>query len=467
MPRFHFACCVLLASAVQACSAPAVVAQRRASSHSMRRIGASASIAWPARWTTFQFSSTHNAVLAHPAIAARWNIQLPDKTNGGMALWKGLLVTDNFDGSVYAVDARTGALRWKTLVDNVVMSTPVVADGITVVGSGRDGWLNPQAGDPERQIWGRPQGDAVYGISARDGRPLWTFRTVGDDMASPAIANRTVVFANGDLHAYGLDLRTGALKWRTPLNGVASMDSATVDGDDAFIGVCRAAPHKCETDALDLSTGRILWRNAIGSADASAAVAYGEVFTTMLNLSAPGAFNQGGTSTVAAIDEATGKTRWSWTSAAGPCTFVGSGEHEIAGTISDGLFIDSIGCGSEVDAFDARTGRLVWRRPTWAHVKMSAVAYRGKVYFGDTNGVLYALDERTGRIIRTVSFDQMFTTAPFVIVGSTLFAACSSEIYAFPLAAGISPLEVARHDIYNDRPTVNDARALRSSYPAR
>ncbi len=411
----------------------------------------------PTAWKMYQGGPTHNAVFPWAALDASWVVQFREKINAGMAIDGDRLFTDSFDHGVYALDIRTGRLLWSTSTDNVVMSTPVVRDGIVVVGTGKDGWLNPDALDAAVQIWGRRQGDNVYGLSAETGKTLWRFHTVGDDMASAAIDGDTVVFANGDLHAYGLDLHRGTLRWRIPILGVASMDSTTIDGGIAFIGSCRIAPRRCETVAIGAENGIVRWRSDIGSADASPAVADGIVVSNMLDLEESGRYNQGGRSVIAGLDEKSGRVIWRWTSDVGPCTFVGSGEHEIASLIDNGLAIDSVGCGSDVVALDLRSGKLRWRFRAYAHVKMSPVARNGHVYFGDTNGVFYDINEWSGVANRFVSFDQLFTTAPFVILGNTLFAACGSEIYAVPVGRAFAPLSIPAHDIWSDHPVVNQA----------
>ena len=177
----------------------------------------------------------------------------------------------------------------------------------------------------------------------------------------------------------------------------------------------------------------------------------------MLDLDESGKFDQGGRSIIAGLDEQTGRTLWKWTSEPGSCSFVGSGEHEIAPLIYKGLAIDSAGCGSDVVAFDVRSGNVRWIFHAYAHVKMSPIAYNGHVYFGDTNGVFYDVNVATGEANRFISFDQMFTTAPFVIVGKTLFATCGSEIYAVPIDRPFTPLSVQVHDIYKDAPLLNQS----------
>jgi len=424
-----------------------------AASHAAPSIGAQRT-----SWPMYQGGPTHNAVFPGEQPDASWTVQFRDKINAGLAVDGDRVYTDSFDHNVYALDLRSGRLLWSTSTNNVVMSTPVIQDGIVIVGTGKDGWLNPGADNPAVQIWGRPQGDNVYALSASTGKVLWRFHTVGDDMASAAIDGDTVVFANGDLHAYGLDLHRGTLRWQIPILGVASMDSTTIDRGLAFISSCRIGPRRCETIAVNVENGNVRWRSDVGSADASPAVARGVVVTNMLDLDESGKYDQGGRSIIAGLDELTGRTIWKWKSDKGPCTFVGSGEHEIAPLMDNTLVIDSVGCGSEIVAIDAHSGKLRWKFRAYAHVKMSAIAYRDHVFFGDTNGVFYDVDERNGFANRFVSFDQLFTAAPFVIVGKSLLAACGSEIYAVPLRHGFSPLAIPVHDIWKDRPVVNAVR---------
>ncbi len=91
---------------------------------------------------------------------------------------------------------------------------------------------------------------------------------------------------------------------------------------------------------------------------------------------------------------------------------------------------------------------------------MSAIAYDRHVYGGDTNGVLYDVNEANGQVYRYISFHQMFTTAPFAIVGETLLATCGSEIYALNLKRPISPLDIPAHDMTADHALYNEVRGV-------
>jgi len=63
---------------------------------------------------------------------------------------------------------------------------------------------------------------------------------------------------------------------------------------------------------------------------------------------------------------------------------------------------------TDVVALDLSSGKLRWRFRAYAHVKMSPVAHDGHVYFGDTNGVFYDINEwsrQSLRIVRPAFYD--------------------------------------------------------------
>lgn len=382
----------------------------------------------PTAWRMYQAIASHNAVFARAGFRATWVAELGDRINGGLAVVGDTVYADSFDDRLYALNLSTGAIRWSARAGNVLMSTPIVDDGLVVVGSGHDGFLDS---DDSAQVWGRAGGDDVIAFDLQ-GRKKWSFHTVGEDMPSPASNGEILAFANGDLHAYGLQLRTGQPVWRTALSGIDTMASATLDGNRLFIGLCHNMPHLRETVALDIRMGRMLWKNPNGSCDASPAVDNGMVFVDGNNEDIAGPYEPGGRDIVAGIDEKTGRTRWTHVSAPGPYSIVASGEHAIAGTAVDGVLYQSIVNQNRVMAFDERTGRVLWSVRTIGPVKMSPLATSMSIVFGDTAGILYNVDRRTGNIRHTTSFKDPFSTSPPLVVGDALLIANGRYIFAIP-----------------------------------
>lgn len=381
-------------------------------------------------WPMYQHDASHNAYFSKRNFARRWIAQLGGRVNGGLAVVGDRLYLDSFDRHLYAIDLSTGAIRWKAALDNIVMSTPVIAVGRVIVGTGRDGFSNT---DPHAQIWARPKGDDIVAFDANTGRRIWSFHTVGEDMPSPAIVGKTVVFANGDLHAYGLDVVTGRLLWRRALPGIATMASTTAVSNKVFIGLCHNMPHFRKTLALDVRNGRMEWANPNGSCDASATVSNGLVLVDGNDEKTTGVYSPGGRDIIAAVDEGSGKTIWQRVGPQGPYTAVASGEHAIAGTVADGVLYQSVVNEDVVLALDSKSGKLLWRTATSGPVKMSPVVTANRVIFGDTAGVLYDIERTTGHVLDTQSFTAPFSTSPPIVVGDTLLIANGRDLLAMPI----------------------------------
>lgn len=390
----------------------------------------------------YQLRSDHNAVVSTPKLFVSWTFDSKSRINGGLAVVNNRLYFDTLGGDVIALNVRTGSMIWRAHTDNDVMTTPVAEDGLVIVGSGKNVARASNSSftytsDPAigATVWSRRAGDYILAYDALTGKLRWRYRTVGENMPSPVVVQRHVVFANGDFHAYGLDLRSGAAIWRTSLDGVSTMASGTAIGRNVvLVSVCRDFRAHTMTTALRLSDGKVIWKAPIGSCDSSPTFGGGQVFVSdVLGSKAP--FGFGGRGVVAALDPANGRRLWTYVDAVGPYTSVGSSERAIAGVYAAGKYFQSIPSTDQVIAFD-RKGRIHWRFGTVAPVKMSPVIFGRRVYFGDIAGLFYVLNADNGALRDTLTFDQSFSTSPPIIIGQTLFVANGTSVNAIPLSGG-------------------------------
>ncbi len=391
-----------------------------------------------ALWPMFQFRPDHNAVLPGPARAYSWQRRLGGQINGGLAVAGGVLYLESFDRRVSALDARTGRVLWSTKLPDVAMTTPVVANGVVVVGTGKDAVLEES---PQRTVWGRRGGDAVIGLDAGTGRVLWTHHTIGEDMPSPALVRANgvdeLVYANGHDRIRALALADGRTLWTIRTHGIATMSSAAAAGRRVYV-VVGTSPNSGRHDhieAIDARSGSIRWRAPYGNADCSPTVADGLVFVEGSSSSNDRPAGRNAFNEVDAVSERTGLLRWRWFSRYGRFTPTGSNEEGVAGLADAATFYQAIPATRDFVAFDARTGRVRWRLRTAARVKMSAVEYRKRLYFGDTAGTFYVVDARSGRVLVRRTFPAYFTVSSPVIVGETLYVADRASVYAIPLAS--------------------------------
>lgn len=389
-----------------------------------------AAMAWP----MYQARPDHNAVFGGDGPYA-WRTFAGGKVNGGLAVVGDTLYVESFAPAVLAIDRRTGRIRWRTPMRDLVMTTPIVAGGIVVAGTGRD---QTAIDTPRRIVWGRPQGDEVVALDAATGRVRWRFPTVGEDMPSPALVRAAgrdaVAFANGDDRVRALDLRSGRLLWSTRVQGVSTMASAAAANGLAYVlaGMSASSHRPDRVYAVRSSDGRILWSAPYGNADVSPAVAGGAVVVESANGTA-GPADRNAFNVVQVLDAANGRLAWSYQSPLGYFTSVGTSEEAVAATIDGNLLLQSLPAARRFAAFDLHSGRLRWSVPTKAAVKMSAIASGGRVYFGDTSGAFYTVAEANGAVLSARYFALPFTCSSPVAIGRTLYFADWSSVVATAL----------------------------------
>jgi outer membrane protein assembly factor BamB len=428
--------CALLAALPAACAAPhdraqAVSAATLAPSAPHERIA----------WTTYQHSPDRNAVFNRPGFAPIWAYDTKAKINSGLALAGDNIVLDTFDKEVIALDARSGHPRWRSHVPNIVMSTPVIANGTVYVGTGKNGTLNRDSNPALRvkyagkDVWGIPAGDDIIAMDLKNGTKRWSYHTDGEDMPTPVYYQGTIIFANGDWHAYALQAETGRQLWSTDIGGASTMASAVIAGTAVIVAACADGFKSSSAVALDPSNGKILWKSPYGHCDGSPAYGEGKVFVASV---APGSKKYVGSTVVAALDAQTGKPAWVYRNPSpGVWSILSSDESAIAGTYYDGIYYQPAPLNDELVAFDASSGKIRWRFHTTGPVKMSPVIKDHRLYVGDTVGVLYTLDSRTGGLIEARPFKKPFTTSPPLIVGDTMFIVNGTTVYAMPLSGEI------------------------------
>ena len=438
-------------------------------------------------WPMYQYAADHNAVFAAPDWEVTWrSAPSGGRINGGLSVVGKTLYFESFNqiGSpaqtVHAVDALTGQERWQKTLPNVVMNTPVVVDGLVIVGTGID------PGEPplglQAPLSGRPQGDAIYALNAATGSVVWKFDTVGQNMPTPVYYNNDgraeISFTGGDLHVYALQAQTGKLLWQRPAPGIDMMSSlALYDGlvygitgygfpqyDKIYQqrGPEAARAEFQHTWAID-PAGGLRWSMPFGQFGCSPTVAADTVFVeswlptdarnpTLARLALwgpPGGwivYNiaiETSHNEVAALDGRTGKLVWLRRFEPGVATSEGSHMDAVAGVYDDGRFYESIPINRTFSAFDAKTGATLWTMQTPDPVKMSAIEKDGVLYFGDASGMLYLVRAADGRVLKMVRFPSIFSISPPVIVGGSLFVANGKLVYAMRLADlqnGVGPV---------------------------
>jgi outer membrane protein assembly factor BamB len=168
----------------------------------------------------------------------RWRYHTRGAIKGAAALSGRRLYVGSYDGHVYCLDARTGKLIWRHASQRRLghhgrfYSTPALAYGRVYIGS-TDG--------------------KVYSFGATTGKIRWSHHTGGYVYGSPAVWHGLVLVGSYDGVFYAFDAATGDIRWRHRANGPISGSATVIDGIVYFATLRR------RTYGLDARTGRERW----------------------------------------------------------------------------------------------------------------------------------------------------------------------------------------------------------------
>jgi len=161
---------------------------------------------------------------------------------------------------LYALDANSGALRWKFEPNGGLGGVPVVKNNVVYVGG--SGFYT------------------VYAVDAQTGNQLWHSQAAGSVISPPAVGDGMVYIGSTDQTVYALNAQTGSLAWKYATTGNAAQpplptgSAVTLDGDMVYAGGQGGGFY-----ALNAQTGKVMWSKMLDSAvDSPPTVAFGAIF---------------------------------------------------------------------------------------------------------------------------------------------------------------------------------------------
>ena len=311
--------------------------------------------------------------------------------------------------SLTALDARTGAVRWKLPTAGMI-GKPVLANG---------------------DIYFAPQDGYIYAVDAATGHLRWRFqRTVNVSVSVgidgyPALDSDTLYVASDGGTVYALDASSGKQRWLFTLPAGAHIYAAPAvgngrvyvssgGGDDAFY-------------ALDEATGKVAWQFSAPQGFDSYPLLVGETVYAGAN-----GFYQ---ASLYAFDARTGKARWQYQ----------GNDAVIARPAWDGGHLFVAARDGTLTELDGQTGKPGWHTslgaggenggallPTGA----APVVSDGVVYVGGESGVVAALDEATGAVKWKQTVNGAVDSAPTVANGAVFVTTEKGSVYAFRASDG-------------------------------
>jgi eukaryotic-like serine/threonine-protein kinase len=198
-------------------------------------------------------------------------------------VWNGAVYFGSGDTNIYALEAASGALKWKFKTGDVVHASPAISDGTLFVGSwdsyfyaldaasGKEKWRFKTGEDPEIHNQQGIQSSAAvadgvvyfgcrdsnfYAVDAATGKQRWAFSNKGSwVIASPAVLDGKVYFGTSDTGLFhGLDVKSGADLFSLDFKHWPMFSSPAIAGDWAYFG-----SHLGKLYAVNLKTQKLAW----------------------------------------------------------------------------------------------------------------------------------------------------------------------------------------------------------------
>jgi outer membrane protein assembly factor BamB/predicted phosphodiesterase len=217
-----------------------------------------------------------------PKVKARWELNTGFTISSTPAIWKDTVIIGDASGTVHGIGLKSGQVKWTFKCQNAVYSTPEVSEGRAVFASA-DGNIHALDATTGREAWRfetprpvvacpRIADGVVYlgssegkfrALSLATGKLLWEFTGVkGFVETKPLLHQGKVIFGAWDGHLYALNAKTGALLWKWQGDREGALLSPAACWPVAVNGrVFIVAPDRKMT-AIDAQTGEQIWRTA-------------------------------------------------------------------------------------------------------------------------------------------------------------------------------------------------------------
>jgi outer membrane protein assembly factor BamB len=258
-------------------------------------------------------------------------------------------------------------------------------------------------------------------------RRLWSFSGRSLLEFPPAVAYGRLYITNNGGFTFAVDVETGKRVWRHASGRCAASSPAVARGIVVQAFLNRPPCNRRSASGIEgaviayaQETGKVLWRTRIGPSESSPVVVGATVYVGDW------------TGDVHALALRTGAKRW---------TYRTGGQVKGAVAVSGNrLFVGSYD--GRVYALNARTGALQWSSGSQDRLggrgrfySTPAIAY-GRVYIGSTDGKVYAFGAASGDLLWSHSTGGYVYSSPAVAERLVFAGSYSGRFYALDAATG-------------------------------
>src|SRR6266581_1703801 len=421
-------------------------------------------------WSTYlhdpQRTAASGDTILSPANAAQLALKWAFKTGGPIAasptVVGGTVYVGSWDGYEYALDATSGAMKWKTFLGQTtascypqlagVSSAADVENGVVYVGGGDSNWYALDAasggilwsvfvGDNTKgwYNWASPlisNGYAYIGTSSVGDCPLIPGQLLQVSLTTHQVVNSVTFVPQGQV---------GGGVWTTPsldpstntifvTTGTRNQNTQTLseavialDANTLAIKASWAVPNSMQTVDSDFGNTPLLFNDSHGNPLVTAVNKNGVDYAWNRNNLAAGPV-------------------WSQTvTLPGSCPQCGDGSVS-SGTYANGMLfqaggstvINGVGYRGAVRALNPDNGNILWQHGDTAPV-IPGLAYSNGLIFDGAGATFEVLDASSGTRLYSYTTGGYLYAAPSVSNGQVYTGGTDDNVYAFGLATPTTP----------------------------
>ncbi len=208
-------------------------------------------------WPMFLGSADNSAEGAGPSgsLTLKWTFKADSAVVSSPTVANGVGYFGTERGTIYAVDAYTGAQKWNYSIGFPIKATPAVATGKVYTGSD-DG--NVYALDASTgKKYGR---HLVGGIKIIPITGISTLTAMADSRSSPKIFGNTLYVGALDGNLYALDLNSGTVLWKYQTGG-AIVATPCITSEAIYVPA--STPGTNGTFYKLNLNGQLIWKDSI------------------------------------------------------------------------------------------------------------------------------------------------------------------------------------------------------------
>lgn len=314
-----------------------------------------------------------------------------------------LLLTADYEGDVFALDAATGKVRWRAETGARIIAGPSLYGDLVLLGT-----LDAEA----------------IALRRATGEQAWRVTLSSEVLAPPVGEAGVVIVRCGDGKVFGLTADTGIRRWSfdraVPPLTLRGLSAPLLYEGAAIIGLDngRAA-------ALDVASGEVLWEEVVSAPEGRSELERIVDVDAELLATAGGVFALSFGGDLAAISAQEGRVAW---------------RRPVKSYTGSALYGDKLFVSDEagvVWALEAQTGASSWKQEALQYRRLSAPVVVGDhVVVGDFEGYLHWLSPQDGRIVgRVRALSGPVATAPLLR---------GDRLYVLDREGGIAVVEAIR-----------------------